>query len=1197
MNTRGPVHGLILAALLACGATSARAESKVPLLHALFQDHAVLQRDQPIPVWGQAVPGTPVIVDFAGKTVNAQADAEGRWHATLPPQPAGGPHELTVRAGEAVQRVRDVQMGDVWLCAGQSNMELPVWRALNADGEIASATQPMIRLFTVPKAAAITPQTGFQAPVAWTPAAPETVRDFSAACFYFARELQKTVKVPMGLIQSAWGGSRIEAWTGTDALRRQGGMEEALDVLALSARDPAAANARWGRYWQQWWTTREGVPQGDAPWSPDAGGTGWHTAPESLGPWERWGIPSLAAYDGMVWYRTQVTLTAAQAAREATLELGAVDETDMTWVNGVAVGSQYAPGDARRYPLPPGLLKAGANTVVINVLDTWSDGGLAGPASAQALRFDDGTRAVLESPWQYRIAPGNVTPPLAPWHAATGVSTLYNGMIAPLGHIGLRGMLWYQGESNTADGAAYAARLRTLRDDWRTRFGARTPLLVAQLAGFGPPPTAPVDSGWAQVRDAQRRVVAEDPHAGLAVAIDIGDAYDIHPPNKQELGRRLARVARHVVFGETALAPSGPIARTASRTPAGVRIAFDDVQDALVATGANGPIGFELCDAEARTCAYADAVLEGRDVLLRSPQALPRARVRYCWADGPVCTLRDRAGAPAGPFELAVTEPAPSVHFDWFEYSGRDEAFEAPLPSGHYRNPILAGFHADPSIVRVNDRYYLVNSSFTYFPGIPVFESTDLVHWTQIGNVIDRPTQLDFDGLGVSRGVFAPAISYHDGTFYVVTTAVDSGGNFIATARDPAGPWSDPHWLPGIDGIDPSLFFDEDGKVYLLNNDAPAGPARYDGHRAIWMQEIDLAAFRPVGPRRVLVDGGVEPAKNPIWIEGPHLYARNGWYYLSNAEGGTGPQHSQVVLRSRNVWGPYLPYPRNPILTQRELPDERPLPITNAGHADMVEGPDGSWWAVFLASRNYQTRHYNTGRETYLLPVHWRDDWPEILSTDQSIPTVAKAPSWMQGAASQAPFTGNFVVRDGFDGPTLDAGWLRVRVPKQDWADLHERPGALTVHPLPEDLDTLRNPSFLGRRQQHLRFEASTELDRPGRGIAAGLAAFQNEDYWYFLGVRSLGGDRIVVFLEGRDGHRVTHTLASQTQRAAQALRLKITGDGGRYAFAFDTGEGRGWQTLAKDVDGTVLSTDRAGGFVGTLLGPFARDERATRSQ
>lgn len=243
------------------------------------------------------------------------------------------------------------------------------------------------------------------------------------------------------------------------------------------------------------------------------------------------------------------------------------------------------------------------------------------------------------------------------------------------------------------------------------------------------------------------------------------------------------------------------------------------------------------------------------------------------------------------------------VAFDWFDYRGDDAVFATPLPAGHYRNPVLAGFYPDPSVTRVGERYYLVNSTFAYFPAIPVFESTDLVHWTQIGNVVERREQLNYDGLGVSRGMFAASIRHHDGRFYVVGTSVDSGGNFIASASNPAGPWSPLTWLPSIDGIDPSLFFDTDGSAYLLNNGPPEGTPLYEGHRAIWMQRFDLATNQPTGPRKVLLNGGVDLASKPIWIEGPHLYQRDGWYYLSCAEGGTGPQHSQVVLRSRNVWG------------------------------------------------------------------------------------------------------------------------------------------------------------------------------------------------------------------------------------------------------------------------------------------------------
>lgn len=373
--------------------------------------------------------------------------------------------------------------------------------------------------------------------------------------------------------------------------------------------------------------------------------------------------------------------------------------------------------------------------------------------------------------------------------------------------------------------------------------------------------------------------------------------------------------------------------------------------------------------------------------------------------------------------------PKQAVAFDWFEYRGDDPVFATPLPAGHYRNPILAGFYPDPSITRVGERYYLVNSTFAYFPAIPVFESTDLVHWTQVGNVVERREQLDYDGLGVSRGMFAASIRHHAGRFYVVGTAVDSGGNFITSATSAAGPWSTLSWLPGVDGIDPSLFFDTDGSAYLLNNGPREGTPLYEGHRAIWMQRFDLATHQPVGLRKVLLNGGVDLASKPIWIEGPHLYQRDGWYYLSCAEGGTGPQHSQVVLRSRNVWGPYAPAPHNPILTQRDLRAGRAQPISNAGHVDLVDTPDGQWWAVFLASRPYADDRYNTGRETFLLPVQWRDGWPSILPPGAPIPYVAKAPHGTPARIDQTPLSGNFTWRDGFDAPRRSANGCRCACP------------------------------------------------------------------------------------------------------------------------------------------------------------------------
>ncbi len=624
------------------------------LLHPLFQDHAVLQRDRPIRIWGDATPGDTVQVALGRHQRRAQVDADGRWRVELPAMPAGGPHRLTARAGGVSQTVDDVLVGDVWLCSGQSNMELQVWRSLDARAEITGAASDTIRLLTVPQAGNAVPQTGFGAETRWQTVTPDSVRDFSAACYYFARELQQTVDVPMGLVNAAWGGSRIQAWTSADALRAGGGFDAELDVLASYATDPDAALARWGEVWTGWWRQRPGIAEDDRPWEGQADGDAWRDAPRDLGAWERWGVPELAAFDGMLWYRTQVRLTDAQAAQDATLVLGPADEMDTTWVNGRAVGSTYGAGTPRAYALPRGLLRAGDNQIVVNVLDTYREGGLAGPASAHVLRFADGSTVPFDGGWRYRVVPNAVgSPPRAPWQSAAGLSTLFNGMIAPLSGLHVRGMLWYQGESNTFEADAYAGLLRGLRDDWRLRFDdPELPFLIVQLANYGAPAETPGDSDWAALREAQR-AVAEDPHSALAVTIDIGDRHDIHPPNKQALGQRLARAARHVVYGER-IAPSGPVPRRAWREGDTVIVEFADVDGRLMAHGAAGPIGFELCGVAAGSCRFVDARLDGDRVRLRADEVPAAVRVRHAWADAPLVNLFDAAGLPAGPFEIEI---------------------------------------------------------------------------------------------------------------------------------------------------------------------------------------------------------------------------------------------------------------------------------------------------------------------------------------------------------------------------------------------------------------------------------------------------------------------------------------------------------------------------------------------------------------
>ena len=455
------------------------------------------------------------------------------------------------------------------------------------------------------------------------------------------------------------------------------------------------------------------------------------------------------------------------------------------------------------------------------------------------------------------------------------------------------------------------------------------------------------------------------------------------------------------------------------------------------------------------------------------------------------------------------------VVYDWFEYTGRDAAFEQPLPPGHYRNPILSGFHPDPSITHAGDRFYLVHSTFAYFPGIPVFESRDLVHWRQIGNVIDRPSQLDFSKLGVSRGVFAPSIEYRDGLFYVFNTLVDGGGNYVVTAKNPAGPWSDPTWLPELEGgIDPSMFVDDDGRAYVLNNGPPEGTPRYNGHRAIWIQAFERATLQLQGPRKVLVDGGVEPSKNPIWIEGPHIYKRAGWYYLSCAEGGTGPAafaggaaRPLAVGTVRGVCG-----------TTRSSRSATYRPIAAANHecrsCRSGRAPTDPGGRRF--SRRVPTRACTTTRGER--PFYCRSSG--AMAGQSSSSTAARFLRWCAGrsfmeAGDQKPLSGNFTWRDEFDGEALDKSWLQLRAP-QEWFDLRRTAGALTIDPQVTRLDDVATPALLARRQQHLVFDATTQLRVPSKaGTAAGLAAFQNEAHWYFLGTRRVGTS-VEVFVEKR---------------------------------------------------------------------------------
>jgi sialate O-acetylesterase len=547
-------------------------------------------------------------------------------------------------------------IGDVWLCSGQSNMVWNVRASLNGRAEVAASANAGIRQATIPMASSTSERKGFEKPLEWKVSGPETTGDFSATCYFFARELARSQPVAQGLIVSAWGGSKIQPWMSEAGIRSLGGYDTQLEVLQTYRGDPAAAAQRWGEVWQRWWLDQAAVTRGKQPWKLVKGDAAdWKPAPADMPPWESWGVPQLATYDGMLWYRARVQLSAAQAKLPATLSLGVVDEVDLTWVNGRAIGSSGCCPE-RSYAVPAGLLKAGENLVVVNDVDTYASGGMYGPPAKRALVFGDGSRVPLTG-WEYQVAPAGLDAPLrSPWEATAGVSMIYNAMIAPLRNYTLRGVAWYQGESNTSvpEGRRYQAQLTTLFADWRRQFEAPLPFLVVQLANYGPMAPKPVESGWALTREAQRRAVIDDGNAGLAVTIDIGNRDDVHPTNKQEVGRRLARAARRVVFGENVSA-SGAMPLSARRDAQSVVVHFDDVEGALVVYNSRDPAAFEVCAAGEGTCQFVSARLSGANrVELHGIDANAVTRVRYCWADSPLCNLYDGSGLPLVPFELPI---------------------------------------------------------------------------------------------------------------------------------------------------------------------------------------------------------------------------------------------------------------------------------------------------------------------------------------------------------------------------------------------------------------------------------------------------------------------------------------------------------------------------------------------------------------
>ena len=627
-----------------------------PQFARVFGDHAVLQRGGPIHVWGTGAGGEAVTVTLDGQDTVVQADALGNWSADLPAPPAGGPYSLQAANALGSTTLSDVLVGDVFLCGGQSNMEFPVKFATNAWNEVGASANANLRFINIARDSAAAPLHDLSTSPSWEVAGPDTTGDASAVCYYMSKAIQKEQGVPVGFIDSYWGGTVIEAWISSDSLRQVKGYDRALDALAGYARDPVQARADWARATRDSWQASEPDVAAKLAWiDPKFKDADWKTITPDT-PWENSGDPALASFDGIVWYRQSVTLTPAQARQAATISLGPVDDADITWVNGVMVGNTYGWDTPRDYVLPAGTLRAGANIIVVRALDSGGGGGLYGKPADRRLAFADGTSLTLPAQWKYRISGAVVEGAEVlgePWASPNGLTNLYDAMIAPLAPYTLKGVAWYQGEANVNSAARYATLLPALMQDWRRKFqNSALPFLVVQLSGYGPVATAPGPSGWAELRESQRRAVDADPHAGLVVSTDFGDRTDIHPTEKTVIGNRLARAARVVVYGED-MAPGGPEAASVTRSGGDIEIGFRHAEGGLVTYSSSDAIAFEVCTAP-DVCAYAPGTVAGDTVVLKGASAPGVKSVRYAWADSPITNLYGQDDLPAVPFSMEI---------------------------------------------------------------------------------------------------------------------------------------------------------------------------------------------------------------------------------------------------------------------------------------------------------------------------------------------------------------------------------------------------------------------------------------------------------------------------------------------------------------------------------------------------------------
>ncbi len=640
--------GALGAGLLMMSTTSQaqeKAQPEMPFLHPLFSENAVLQRDREVPIWGWTTPGKTVTIKFDGVSQTVQAAGDGRWMATIPAHQAGGPHKLVVagaQQGEYATR-ENLLFGDVWLCSGQSNMEFTVNGVNNSADEKMAADYPNIRLLHIGNSIKTTPQKTFNNE-SWKITTPQTVGNFSAVGYFFGRKLNQELKIPIGLVDSTWGGTPAEAWTSGEALKTMPDFAPAVTSLEKETMDNAS---NFAEKMEAWWQNDPGTKARYE--TEEFADDNWKTA-TLPGQWEQNGM---ADFDGVVWYRRTIDIPADWAGKDLKLNLGPIDDNDTTFWNGTSIGHTERYDAVRNYTVPGAQVKAGRNVIAVRVLDTGGGGGFGGDASAMNLQR--GTDAMpLNGPWKMQVGaalkdlPATPLPPNNP----NAPTVLYNGMIAPLLPGAIKGAIWYQGEANAGRAKQYQTLLPTMIRDWRAKFATPLPFYIVQLANFMAPDDTPRDDGWPRLREAQSMTARNLPNTGIAIITDIGEEGDIHPKNKQDVGLRLALAALSQTYGEK-IESSGPTLASATPMNGALQLKFSHAQGLNLKGDANRVFAIAGAD---KKFVWATPQIEGDTVTLKSAEVPKPMYARFAWSNNPRASLYNAAGLPADSFHTDKDE-------------------------------------------------------------------------------------------------------------------------------------------------------------------------------------------------------------------------------------------------------------------------------------------------------------------------------------------------------------------------------------------------------------------------------------------------------------------------------------------------------------------------------------------------------------